>query len=267
MRIIVIGSSSEGNGYVLQNGNGNQLLLEAGMHKKSMRATGIKRIRFDGCLVSHAHRDHSKKAYGLLMSGTEVYMSQDTARILGLDHYRLHIIEEEVQFNIGPWKVLPFSTVHDSPGSLGFIIRSSTGETICFATDTAWIKYRPRGLTHIMVECNYQEQLLIDNLERGKVSTMQGGRIKTSHLSLETLLRWLGTLDLSCVKEIMLLHLSRVNAVEEELVKAVHDATGKRVVIARGVWNERLAVQRERRKELEEADILEGEPEWLKEGS
>ncbi len=266
MRIIVIGSTSEGNGYVLRDGNGNQLLLEAGMHRKAMRATGVKELKFDGCLISHSHRDHSAMAVNFMAGGVETYMSEDTAKTLNIkNHYRRNIIKKEVQFNVGPWKVLPFSTVHDCAGSLGFIIRAASGETTCFATDTAWIKYKPRGLTHIMVECNYQEQLLTENLANGKTNPVQGERIKTSHLSLETLIRWLGTLDLSCVKGIMLLHVSKINAVKEELVKAVHEATGIYTVVAKGVWNERLSEQREHRKIMEEEEALAGHGEWLKE--
>lgn len=234
MKTTVVGSSSRGNGYVLADGAGNQLLIEAGMSVREVRASGITLFRFDGCLVSHSHLDHSRKAFDYMRKGVECYMSIETANAIDLnDHRFLHIVENEVLFTVGPWKVLPFSTIHDCPGSLGFLIRASTGETVLFATDTAWIKYRPKGLDRIMVECNYQEGLLADNLEAGKASKRQADRLRSSHISLATLLRWLGTIDLSRVREIMLLHVSRRNAVEKELIEAVEGATGIRTVVAR----------------------------------
>ncbi|HCB45364.1 MAG TPA: MBL fold hydrolase, partial [Algoriphagus sp.] len=59
MKLIVLGSSSAGNCYILQDNQGNSLILEAGVRIKEIK----KALDFDisgiqGCLISHRHGDH-----------------------------------------------------------------------------------------------------------------------------------------------------------------------------------------------------------------
>ena len=56
MTLKTIGSSSKGNGYLLEAENGDQLLIEAGCHLREFKEIGnLKRSRARGMLISHEH--------------------------------------------------------------------------------------------------------------------------------------------------------------------------------------------------------------------
>jgi len=99
-------------------------------------------------------------------------------------------------------------------------------------TDTYYIRYRFRGLTHIAVECNYSLDILKRNVDAGTVPKELKSRILKSHFSLENVKKFLQANDLSRVKEIWLLHLSDGNADAERFHKEIFWLTGKRVHVA-----------------------------------
>lgn len=56
MELRIVGSSSKGNGYLLEAENGDQLLIEAGCHLRDYQDVGhLKRSRARGMLISHEH--------------------------------------------------------------------------------------------------------------------------------------------------------------------------------------------------------------------
>lgn len=56
MKLTIVGSSSRGNGYLLEADNGDQLLIEAGCHLRDFKEIGnLKRSRARGMLISHEH--------------------------------------------------------------------------------------------------------------------------------------------------------------------------------------------------------------------
>ena len=56
MKLTIVGSSSKGNGYLLEADNGDQLLIEAGCHLREYKVIGnLKRSCARGMLVSHEH--------------------------------------------------------------------------------------------------------------------------------------------------------------------------------------------------------------------
>lgn len=60
MKLKVLGSSSAGNCYVLDNGN-EALILEAGVaFAKVKKALGFNLRKVAGCLITHQHNDHAK---------------------------------------------------------------------------------------------------------------------------------------------------------------------------------------------------------------
>ena len=77
MKLLCIGSSSRGNGYILQSSNG-ALLIECGMPlvevKKSL---GWKLSGISGCVVSHRHKDHSKYLPEYLKFGIRALALED----------------------------------------------------------------------------------------------------------------------------------------------------------------------------------------------
>ena len=56
MELRIVGSSSKGNGYLLEAENGDQLLIEAGCHLRDYQDVGHLKISCArGMLISHEH--------------------------------------------------------------------------------------------------------------------------------------------------------------------------------------------------------------------
>lgn len=220
-------SGSSGNCYLLDNGQ-SQLMIECGIPIKKIK----EHMEFDfskikGCLVSHEHKDHSKSMKDLAKLGIKIYASSGTFE--GARDINYKIIKEHNKFSVGEWEddweIYPFDVTHDCQEPLGFVIRS-LGETLLFATDTKFIKYRFSGLNYIMIECNHSKELVENN---ENMSFKEKKRTLESHFSIENVIEFLKVNDLSKVEEIYLLHLSDRNSNEKEFVDKVKCLTGKKV--------------------------------------
>lgn len=231
MEIKALATGSKGNCYHITDGS-TPLLLEAGIQfKEIQRKLNFQTSNIAGCLITHEHQDHCKGVKTVLDRGLNVYMSKGTKEALNIQHHRIKTVESKKQFQLGTWTILPFDVQHDVSEPYGYLLQSKHGYKVLFATDTYYIKYRFKGLTHIMIECNWDEQTLNKNVEKGYLHAALKKRVKRSHMGLETLLDFFKANDLSKVQEIWLLHLSDGNANEERIRNEVAKATGKMIFI------------------------------------
>lgn len=231
MDIQVFGSSSAGNCYRVTDGS-TPLLLEAGIRFRDIqRHLNFSLSALAGCLVSHEHGDHAKAVKDLLKAGVDCYMSEGTRGALGVESHRIKVVTPKQQFTLGTWTILPFSTQHDAAEPLGFLLVSGK-ERLLFATDTYYVKHTFTGLTHIMLECNYAEDILADNVAAGRIPASMKKRLLTSHFSLRNVKSFLKANDLRLVEEIWLLHLSDGNSNAERFKHEIVAQTGKVVYVA-----------------------------------
>jgi phosphoribosyl 1,2-cyclic phosphodiesterase len=166
IEILPLASGSKGNCYRITDGRA-PLLLECGIpFREIQKGLNFRTSELAGVLVSHEHKDHSKAVRDMMKAGIDCYMSQGTAEALRVSGHRLHIVKAKQQFRVGTWTILPFDTVHDASEPLGFLLASGK-EKLLFATDTSYIRYRFKGLTHIMIEANYQREILEHGVEEG----------------------------------------------------------------------------------------------------
>ena len=232
IEITPIASGSQGNCYRVSDGR-TPLLLECGIpYREIRRQFKFRMSEFAACLVSHEHQDHCKAVKDVLKAGIDCYMSAGTINALGLESHRLRYIRAKQQFKIDTWTILPFEVEHDAKEPLGFILANQDGDKLLYATDTAYIRYKFSGLTHIMVECNYAEDILDANIASGAIDPVMKHRIIRTHFSLENVKKFLKANDLSRVREIWLLHLSEQNSCEKRFKEEVQKITGKPTYIA-----------------------------------
>jgi phosphoribosyl 1,2-cyclic phosphodiesterase len=217
-------SGSKGNLYRLSN-ESSSILLEAGVSiAKIKQALNYTLSEVDGALITHGHMDHCAGVPGLIKAGVDCYMTLDTARILNLKpSHRLNIIEPLKQFKVAGWTVLPFTTQHDCPGSVGFLITDGD-EKMLFCTDTYYIHHRFKGLNIIAVECNWSKKTIDLDL-----SPERKQRLYRSHFSLENVIKFMQANDLSQVREIWTIHISDGNGSPEYFKTEIQKATGKPV--------------------------------------
>lgn len=225
-----LASGSSGNCYVLDDGN-SMVMIEIGIPwKKIQQLLNFKTSRITFAISGHRHHDHSGYIKDALKAGIDVYTLQDVVDAYSLSGHRIHAIKPHERFQVGLWKVLPFDVEHDVE-ALGFLIANGD-ERLLYLTDSPYTTYRFDGLTHIMVECNFQADLLTNNILSGALPSVVGRRVRRSHFSLENVIAFLKANNLSKCREIHLLHLSSGNSDEEVMKKEIQEVTGIPVYIA-----------------------------------
>lgn len=230
--ITALASGSSGNCYHISDGI-TPLLLECGIAwRRIQRGLSFKTSELAGVLVTHEHQDHAKGLADAMRAGLDVYASRGTIDALGATGHRLHVVEARKQFQLDSWAVLPFETEHDAAEPLGYLLASTTGGKVLYATDTYYVRYRFSGLTHVMLECNYAADILAANVASGEVPVALKNRLLKSHFSLENVKEFLLANDLSAVREIWLLHLSDGNSDEQRFKREIEELTGKPVYVA-----------------------------------
>lgn len=232
IKIQTLASGSKGNAYSITDGH-TRLLLECGIPLKSIRkALNFNTSNLSGVLVTHEHKDHCAGLKDVTRAGINCYMSPGTADATGILHHRIKKVKAKQQFVIGTWNIIPFDVQHDVAEPIGFLLQNQEGERLLFATDTFYIRYKFKDLTHLLIECNYSQDILDQNILEGRVPQVMRKRLMRSHFSLENVKEFLQANDLSKVQEIHLLHLSDNNSDEHRFKQEIQELTGKMVYIA-----------------------------------
>lgn len=227
-----LGSSSAGNAYYVTDGH-TPLLLECGLRFKDIqRALNYRMSEIAGCLLTHNHSDHCKAAKEVMRSGMDLYASAGTLAAAGLSGHRAITVRARGQFRIGTWTILPFDVEHDVDEPLGYLLANEAGEKLLFATDTFYIRYQFSGLTHLLIECNYSEAIVDENIIAGEIPVSMKRRLVRSHFSLENMKEFIRANDMSKVREIWLIHLSDTNSDAELFKREVQALTGCAVYVA-----------------------------------
>ena len=223
MKLTVIGSGSSGNCYVLE-GRHSALIIECGVvPERVFKSTSVLPSRVAGCLVSHEHGDHAGYAARFAALGMTVYASLGTLSVLGMtkDGSRCRSLTPMRPAAVGEWKVSPFEVVHDAVEPLGFIIEHPECGKILFVTDTRFVplSFRLQRLDHIMVEANYSDDILDDNVLEEKVTMDRAVRVRRTHMSLRSACELVRANETPALKTVILMHLSSGNADPERFAR------------------------------------------------
>jgi len=230
MVIKVINSNSMGNCYILE-GQRQTLILECGVPFLKIAQT----LKYDlskvvGCVVSHSHKDHCKSIQDVICKTIPVYANKHVIESNYLEVNPLAVeINNGVTFKVGEFKIKPFDVQHDVP-TLGFYINHPEVGNILFVTDTYYVKYTFPNLNILIVECNYDDDII---QEKYVDKTFLKSRIFSSHFSYKNCIGFLDANDLSKVREILLIHLSDSNSDEQKFLNGVISKTGISTTIAK----------------------------------
>ena len=228
MDIKIIASGSSGNAYLIGDGR-TRLLLDAGIPFKRIQiGCGFRTSSIDGCLVTHRHGDHAAAISKLLQRGMTVYSNADVAGL----YPGVQSVEARREFRIGTFRILPFEAEHDVPCYGYQVTSTATDEKLVYITDSAYVRYTFTGLTHIMIEANYDEDIMLGNVRDEKIPFSLAERVAGTHMSIDTLIDLLRANDMTKVRQIYLLHLSDNNSDAEVFKRLVQQETGAEVYIA-----------------------------------
>ena len=200
MEIKCLGSGSSGNSYIVHQ-EGITYLLDAGVNfRKIVSNINLNELEF--CFISHEHKDHSANLENLQKRCVEIIQGNLIQEFTKISSKRV---------KSGKYQLFAFPIKHGECKNAALIVKTEN-ECLLYATDFSICKYdlKQFKFTHIMVECNFDEELM-----RKAPKDYKHLRQINTHLGFNGLKTFLSkAVDLTSVEEIILIHLST----EAELV-------------------------------------------------
>ena len=142
MKVQTIASGSKGNCTIVLC-NDTNLIIDMGISyltlKNSLEENSLSFDNFNGILITHCHKDHTKGLSSLIKkTNIPVYIPEKMYDSIKeyVPYPRCIIIDDE--FYINDVKINLLHTSHDAPCSVGFIIRNND-KSLVYITDTGYI--------------------------------------------------------------------------------------------------------------------------------
>ena len=212
-------SGSTGNSTYIASEN-TQILIDAGVScsriMKALQELGTNLDEIDAILVTHEHSDHTKGLATIAKKyHVPVYTSPKTWRAMAslkiLETCQLSFIPNK-EFEIGDFKILPFSIPHDAADPCGFSIKNDD-KKITIATDIGHLtKEIVSYMEHsdiLLLESNYDTETLKCSSYPYYLKERIAG--ENGHLSNEIASKAISYLCKTGVNHIILGHLSKEN--------------------------------------------------------
>ena len=226
MLVSVLASGSEGNSTYLKIGNKN-ILIDIGMNNKyiatKLGELGVETKDIDYVFITHPHTDHTG-AMKVFFKKNTPFVFVDEKMMVELpfleDYPNLCFDSKEMDF--GDFKVEPFRTSHDAPGSRGYIFKEGD-KSFVYVTDTGYINHKlfDKLSNHdlYVFESNHDVEMLM----HGPYPPWLKKRIRgdEGHLSNNQCGFYLSKFIGPKTKEIALAHLSHENNSPELAMKTV----------------------------------------------
>lgn len=210
----VLGTGSKGNCYLL-NYNDETLVLDCGVPIKEIK----KGLDFDitrivGAIVSHSHSDHLLSANDLKNMGINVFE--------GYKCYENGVNTMHSK-TFGSFKIKTFQLPHDDTLNCGYYITVGN-QKILYMTDFNYCKYKftKQNVNHILIECNYQPELIDESLPQFY------HKIK-GHASLKTCRDFIEVNKSENLKNVLLLHMGGNTCNPMECVEVIQEVVDKDV--------------------------------------
>ena len=216
--IQIIGSSSQANGYLLKSAD-QILVLELGCRFMDyVEIFGSDFNKVVGSCSTHRHSDHlnPSTAKEFIRRGVQVFAQEDVIKEADLKCFSPLL--SHFPNKVGGFVIQTFEAPHNVP-NYGFLIQTPTNERILFLTDTIGVNLRFRDIDCIMVECNHDDDTLLDNLSNHDVSMSH----PEWHLGLEDCAEFCKQNLSASTKQIILIHLSHTNVNEAHAIATVKE--------------------------------------------
>lgn len=235
MKLTCLGSSSSGNCYLLENNN-ECLVLECGIPFKAVKQVlSFDVLKIVGVVATHLHKDHFGYAEEYLKCGFPVYASEETHKSLSRHYENQIMVRPGYWYRAGGFIITPFAVEHDVE-CYGYIIKHNDFGTLLFATDTAFIKHNFQSLklNHILIECNYSEEIVNEYLRLGTIDQSRVNRTFKTHMEFGTCKEFIRANRTASLDGITLLHLSNGNSDAKQFQSEIQEMMGDdvRVVVA-----------------------------------
>jgi phosphoribosyl 1,2-cyclic phosphodiesterase len=219
MRLILLGSGSNGNALFIESG-ATRVLVDCGLSAKEtacrMTAAGLDPTRLDGIVITHEHTDHMKGVRVVSKTANAPAFLSDLTREqcnFGRNGEGMvwgERIESSRPFRIGTIDFHPFTIPHDGADTFAVAIESG-GVKIGIVTDLGYITRlvaeKLHGCDLVIMESNHDREML--KVGPYPWSVKQRIASTTGHLSNDETARWIRE-DFDCrAQYLVLAHLSR----------------------------------------------------------
>lgn len=213
-KLKILSSGSQGNCYIIACEK-EKLILELGLPwKKILQGLDYDLTDVSSCLVSHQHQDHlnTNAFLNATKSGLGVYSCSEVQSI----HPNAKVLKNGSKTQIGGFSVQPLPLEH-SCECIGFIISHEECGKILFATDCSKFLYRIKGCNHILIESNWSEDVVLDNV----INDNDHASHYEHHLELKDAISAIRENYSGNLMNVVLLHLSANNSDEKIFVDSV----------------------------------------------
>ena len=212
MKLKCIATGSTGNTYALISDTGEILLLDLGVSEKTIKK-GIdwKISNVVGAVISHGHKDHS--------------LSVKDFKSMGIPILSPYLGNSCKSMNMGEFTVKPFdlttidgnwthTNANGEPCPIyGFLITHKEMGRMLYVTDTNLIKWKFKGINHILLGTNYDKDLVnVDNKSKAN-------HVFRGHLSIDTACEFVKSNNSNDLQNVIMCHLSSENADSDSFIE------------------------------------------------
>lgn len=217
MKLKCISTGSSGNCYLLQADSGETLILDCGIPIKEIKKgldwniTGVV-----GAICTHSHQDHSKSVKDLNNMGIPVctpYKKLLMSQFLSNSYFTVRTFD--LTTVDGRW------THTNTDGTecpcYGFLITHKEMGKLLYITDTELIKWRFKGINHILLGVNYDKDLV-------DTDNPKANHVFRGHLSIDTACDFVKANYSDSLQNVIMCHLSSENADKDSFITKMKNA-------------------------------------------
>lgn len=226
MQLHCIATGSTGNCYTLTSNSGETLILDCGIPIREIKKGLNWNIRnVVGCIVSHAHSDHSKSVKDFEAMGIPVFAPYRSLKPMIIGDYKLKVQAFDLTTVDGRW------THTNADGSecpcYGFLITHPEMGKMLYITDTELIKWRFKDINHILLGVNYDKDLV------DKDNDPKTRHVFRGHLSIDTACDFVEANYSDSLQNVIMCHLSSENSDRDSFIEKMKKvACGANVDVA-----------------------------------
>lgn len=217
MLLKTIATGSSGNCHALIADTGEILLLDLGENEKKIKkGIGWRISDVVGAVVTHKHADHSKSVKDFERMGIPVFKPYEKTETFVKKYSGFKIQAFDLTTIDGRW------THTDADGEpcpcYGFLITHPEMGRMLYITDTGLIKWRFKGINHILLGVNYDKDMIYPDNE-GKKNHIFGG-----HLEIGTACEFVKANNSDSLQNVIMCHLSADNADSDKFIESMKEA-------------------------------------------
>lgn len=153
-----------------------------------------------------------------------VYSNADVAS----DFDGVKELEPMKKYHLGGFIVIPLRVVHGDCPNYAYHITLPDGQTLLFATDLEQFGYVFKGINHLLVECNYSDDIRIDAMLNGAGLRAQS----RNHMEIGETIATINRLKSHGLQLVVLLHLSDVLSDSGSFIKRIFNECGVKAEVA-----------------------------------